>query len=224
MRLKYLLTTLSITIKKSLNKNLNPFYRDVRFLADIEGIVKELNKHESMIIEEHKKLIELNRVTKEISLLNNQELKDDILNFISSSDKWSYLKDDIEYIKIESKTFSNKALELNKEVLFTVINNGVPSIVLNLEVIDFIFRSYLYSVCEASSKVGLHNVYYYDHGKLKPLSYFFNKLMVDLRVEYKHLLKENIALNQEAFFLKYGEKYLEHISKNILGKKHFKII
>ena len=143
MRLKYLLTTLSITIKKSLNKNLNPFYRDVRFLADIEGIVKELNKHESMIIEEHKKLIELNRTTKEISLLNNQELKDDILNFISSSDKWSYLKDDIEYIKIESKTFSNKALELNpNNIIALKLRN---SVLMNFKVkllIDGIWGTY----------------------------------------------------------------------------------
>lgn len=224
MRLKYLLTTLSITIKKILNKNLNPFYRDIKYLADIEGIVKELNRHENMILEEHKKLIELNRVTKNISLLNNQELKDDILNFISSSEKWSYLKDDIDYIKVESKTFSKRAIELSNKVLFTVNNNGVHSIVLNLEVIDCIFRNYLYTVCETSSKVGLHNVYYLDNGKMEPLYKFFSKLLLDLNTEYKHLLKENIGLNQEAFFLKYGEKYLEHISKNILGKCHFKII
>lgn len=59
---------------------------------------------------------------------------------------------------------------------------------------------------------------------MEPLYKFFSKLLLDLNTEYKHLLKENIGLNQEAFFLKYGEKYLEHISKNILGKRHFKII
>lgn len=224
MRLKYLLMRLSTTLDRFINSSFNPFYINTKYEADISLIVKELNIHENKILKDHRECVEINRVIKNHSLDNNQELKDDIIKYLSSSEKWSHLDGDIEYIRIESKKYNKEAYELGNKILFTIKEKDRLGIILNEDIIDFIFRSYLYTFCKALSEITYANVYYREDGKLLPLSHFFNKLLIDLKKENKHLLNQALNLSTETFFKKYNSLYPDYVIKHILTKSNFKII
>lgn len=216
MRLKHSLMVWSVRIKKFLNRNFNPYYRDIRYLANVNEIVKELHIFETRLIKDHNKHLERNRTLSELK----HQLDQDVTEFLTSSEKYKDI--DLGTVTVFTSNRLKAAEKIYEDCLLTYIQNGKKKLVGQEDNIDFNLRFMLYSLCLVNCNLVKTNVYYKIDNKLKPLSHFFETLINDLSKEYDK--PKFILIDPYMFFEKYSRIYKDYVFKHILNVSNFEIL
>ena len=212
MKLKHLQRVWLVKIKKFLNRNFNPYYRDIKYLANVNEIVKELRIFETRLIKDHNVLLERNRCL----VKEREELELRIKEYLKSHDEYK----DMEFGKIT--IFTDKRLKESDDIynktLLAYSRKGEKKLLALDDNIEYNIRFMLYSLCLVNCDLVKTNVYYKFNNKLLPLSDFFKTLILDLNSEYKD---QPLLVDPNRFFKVYSELYPNYLFKHILNVSNF---
>lgn len=216
MKLKHSLMVWSIRVRKFLNSNFNPYYRDIKYLANVNEIVKELHIFETKLIKDHNKHLENNATLKKL----REEINIDVIEFLKTNEKYKDI--DLGIISVNSSVRKKETEKIYQDCLLTFKKDGLPMLVSNEDNIDFNIRYMLYSLCLVNCNLVKTNVYYKVNNKLRPLSEFFQNLLIDLSKEYDK--PKFILVDPYTFFEKYARLHKDYLFKHILNVCNFEII
>lgn len=199
-------------IKKFLNRNFNPYYRDIRYLANVDEIVKELHIFETRLIKDHDKCLERNEKLR----IEREELEAYITEHLKTCEKYQ----DRDFGKITIFTESRvKAAEDIYNVCMLAYNyQGNKKILSKGDNVEFNLRYMLYSLCLVNCQLVKTNVFYKLNDEILPLSDFFQTLILDLVKEFDN---KPLLVDPHRFFDIYAKLYPDYVFKHILNISNF---
>lgn len=212
MKLKHLQRVWLTRIKKFLNRNFNPYYRDIRYLANVNDIVKELHIFENRLIKDHNVCLERNEKLR----IEREELETYITEHLKSCDV--YKDKDFGKITVFTESRVKTSEDIYNNCMLAYNYQGSKKILSKSDNVEFNLRYMLYSLCLVNCQLVKTNVFYKLNDKTLPLSDFFQTLLLDLVKEFGN---KSILVDPHRFFGIYAKLYPDYVFKHILNISNF---